>query len=339
MRNGFIFTQIKKQILNPFSEIIRQVNEYSRAGTPFLLLTDFEGERAELHPVADLPKQGIRISFPGQPDQGLQTAARPHGPLLEAKPIPYSSYLQAFDTVQQNLRHGNSFLTNLTARTPVALNTGLDQVYHSAAARYKILYRDAWVCFSPETFIRIHQGEISSCPMKGTIDAAVPNAEQHILSDPKETAEHYTIVDLIRNDLSMVATDVQVRRFRYIDRIHTSGKTLLQVSSEITGTLPGDYREHLGEILFRLLPAGSVSGAPKEKTCAIIREAEQQARGFYTGVAFLFDGETVDSCVLIRYIEKTPEGFAYRSGGGITVNSDPETEYRELLDKIYVPRI
>lgn len=303
------------------------------------MLTDFEGERVELYPAADLSKHGIRINFPEHTDEGPQNAAGQQTPLLEAKPIPYSSYLQAFDTVLQNLRHGNSFLTNLTVQTPVILNDGLEHVYQAAVARYKILYHDEWVCFSPETFIRIRNGAISSCPMKGTIDASLPNAEQQILNDPKETAEHYTIVDLIRNDLSRVATDVQVRRFRYIDRIHTSGKTLLQVSSEITGSLPDDYRGHLGEILFRLLPAGSVSGAPKEKTCTIIREAEQLPRGFYTGVAFLFDGETVDSCVMIRFIEKTPEGYAYRSGGGITVNSDPETEYRELLDKIYVPRI
>lgn len=339
MRNGFIFTQIKKQILNPFSEIIQQVNEYSAARTPFLLLTDFEGERAELYPAADLSEHGIRINFPERADEGLATAERAQIPLLEANPIPYSSYLQAFDTVLQNLHHGNSFLTNLTVQTPVTLNTGLKQMYQAAEARYKILYRDEWVCFSPETFIRIRNRTISSCPMKGTIDASIPNAEQQILSDPKETAEHYTIVDLIRNDLSMVATDVRVRRFRYIDRINTSRKTLLQVSSEITGTLPEDYHERLGEILFKLLPAGSVSGAPKEKTCTIIRKAEPSLRGFYTGVAYLFDGETIDSCVMIRFIEKTPKGYAYRSGGGITVNSDPETEYRELLDKIYVPRI
>ncbi len=76
--------------------------------------------------------------------------------------------------------------------------------------------------FSPEIFIRIHQGKISSYPMKGTIDASIPFAAQLLINDPKETAEHATIVDLIRNDLSMVAERVSVSRYRYIDRLQTN---------------------------------------------------------------------------------------------------------------------
>jgi para-aminobenzoate synthetase component 1 len=173
--------------------------------------------------------------------------------------------------------------------------------------------------------------------MKGTIDASIPDAERVILSDGKELAEHYTIVDLIRNDLSMVSEKVRVIRFRYIDRIRTTHKELLQVSSEIRGELPEDYGKRIGSILFRLLPAGSVSGAPKKKTVLIIREAETYERGYYTGVAGYFDGQTLDSCVMIRFIEDTPEGLVYKSGGGITVRSERKKEYQEMIDKVYVP--
>lgn len=251
--------------------------------------------------------------------------------------MPFADYEKSFCIVRQHLLYGNSFLTNLTAATPVQLDAGLDTLYDTAQARYKIKFRDQWVCFSPEIFIQIREGQIFSYPMKGTIDASLPDAAQQILNDPKERAEHYTIVDLIRNDLAMVSEWVEVIRFRYLDEIKTTGKNLLQVSSEIRGQLPPDYREHLGEMLFRLLPAGSVSGAPKAKTLEIIREAEQQDRGFYTGVAFYFDGENIDSCVLIRFVEQTSAGFVYRSGGGITVNSEADREYQELIDKIYVP--
>ena len=155
--------------------------------------------------------------------------------------------------------------------------------------------------------------------------------------DQKELAEHYTIVDLIRNDLSRVAKKVKVDRFRYIDRIKTSNKDLLQVSSEVSGILPDDYPSAIGSILFELLPAGSISGAPKVKTLEIIREAEGQERGYYTGICGHFDGKNLDSGVMIRLVEKDEGELYYRSGGGITSMSDMESEYQEMLDKIYLP--
>jgi para-aminobenzoate synthetase component 1 len=173
--------------------------------------------------------------------------------------------------------------------------------------------------------------------MKGTIDASISNAEEIILNDPKELAEHVTIVDLIRNDLSRISDAVKVNRFRYIDRITTSQKDLLQVSSEIEGELPSNFREKLGEMIATLLPAGSVSGAPKTKTVQIIGNAEQEDRGYYTGIFGYFDGINVDSAVIIRYIEKCNGKYFYRSGGGITAQSQARQEYQEALDKIYLP--
>lgn len=173
--------------------------------------------------------------------------------------------------------------------------------------------------------------------MKGTIDASIANAASILLSDQKEMAEHVTIVDLIRNDLSIVAEDVHVTKFRYIDRIKTHNGNLLQVSSEIVGRLPVNYKEEIGTILVCLLPAGSVSGAPKKKTIDIIRDAEGEARGYYTGVIGYFDGENLDSAVMIRYIEQVSGKLYYRSGGGITTQSNCEKEYEEALAKVYVP--
>jgi para-aminobenzoate synthetase component 1 len=173
--------------------------------------------------------------------------------------------------------------------------------------------------------------------MKGTIDAGIPGAREIILEDVKETAEHYTIVDLIRNDLNSVAERVRVERFRYTETIETGGRKLLQVSSEIAGDLPRDYPSRIGEIIHGLLPAGSVSGAPKKRTAEIIAAAEGEKRGYYCGIFGLFDGRNLDSCVLIRYIEDCGGRYRYRSGGGITSFSDPRSEYNEMKDKIYVP--
>lgn len=94
------------------------------------------------------------------------------------------------------------------------------------------------------------------------------------MSDKKEAAEHATIVDLIRNDLSRVAEHVRVDKYRYIDVLHTNKGNILQTSSEISGKLPTDYQKHIGNILDAMLPAGSITGAPKDKTMEIIHEAE-----------------------------------------------------------------
>ena len=170
-----------------------------------------------------------------------------------------------------------------------------------------------------------------------TIDATIKNAEQALLNDPKEIAEHYTIVDLIRNDLSIVARNVEVQKFRYISKVETAKGDLLQTSSKIVGDLPHDYIDNIGTIVCQLLPAGSISGAPKKKTIEIINATECYQRGFYTGVAGVFDGEKLDSCVLIRFIEKTADGLVYKSGGGITKYSEAQKEYEEVKQKIYVP--
>lgn len=151
--------------------------------------------------------------------------------------------------------------------------------------------------------------------MKGTIDASVPDAETVIINDEKETTEHNTIVDLLRNDISRVAHRVQVNRFRYIDEIQTNRSKILQVSSEIEGTLSTKYISEIGDIIFNLLPAGSVSGAPKESTLRLIRESESSCRGFYTGVAGYFDGANLDSFVLIRFIEQNEEGLVFEVEG------------------------
>jgi para-aminobenzoate synthetase component 1 len=173
--------------------------------------------------------------------------------------------------------------------------------------------------------------------MKGTIKVSSTESEKELLSDIKEIAEHHTIVDLLRNDLSMVADRINVNRFRYVERIHTHEGELLQVSSEITGKLPDNYQDQLGEIIFKLLPAGSVTGAPKEKTITIIREAEKSDRGYYTGVCGVFDGENLNSAVMIRFIEEHKGALRFKSGGGITFLSNARSEYKELNDKVYVP--
>jgi para-aminobenzoate synthetase component 1 len=311
------------------------MNSLGKKRIPFLFFLDFEMKNPRIYPLDSIPA-GIQYYFNGHTNsKKTDSEYRPF--ILEKFPMCFQEYSQGFEKVINEIKKGNSFLLNLSYPTKIITDLTFDEIYNRSTAPYKLLYLDEWVVFSPEPFVKIKNGQIFSFPMKGTIDAAIPNAAQKILSDYKETAEHNTIVDLIRNDLSRVAKNVQVKKYRYLDKIHTNEKDILQVSSEIAGDLPSDFHNKLGDLFNLLLPAGSISGAPKKKTIEIIQEVEGQERGYYTGIAGIYDGETVDSTVLIRFIEEKEDGKYFRSGGGITHLSTVQKEYQELIDKVYVP--
>lgn len=319
--------------------MIDEMNQYGRNNIPFLFIIDFDMLRPVIIRLDAVDPREIRYDIDGV--RNYDSAAKPaETPVrMTRHPLPYDEYKKKFDLVVSHQMEGDSYLLNLTYPTKIDINISLEEIFLRSTARYKLLYKNEFVVFSPESFVKIRGREISSYPMKGTIDAAVPDAVNAILNDGKEFAEHLTIVDLIRNDLNMVSTKVTVERFRYVEKIRTIEKDLYQVSSKITGELPGDYRERIGDILAAMLPAGSVTGAPKKKTVEIIRKAEHYERGYYTGIFGYFDGSSLDSAVMIRFIEQCDDGIYYKSGGGITVYSDPQLEYRELIDKVYVPII
>lgn len=320
------------------TDFTRQLNEWGKRGTPFLFLIDFELQKPLAFTLDAIDPELLRFNLNGF--KNCEATMRSNSEIeIQSSPISPLAYQQKFDKVYKHLAYGDSFLTNLTIRTPIEVNKTLEELFILSDAKYKLLYRNEFLVFSPEPFIRIENNKIFSYPMKGTIDARIPNAETALMSDQKEMAEHVTIVDLIRNDLSMVAKNVQVTKFRYVDSIKTHASTLLQVSSEIMGELPAKFEENIGTILVSLLPAGSVSGAPKTKTVEIIQQAEGEVRGYYTGVVGYFDGKKLDSAVMIRYIEQVGKKLYYRSGGGITTQSICKKEYEEALAKVYVPVI
>lgn len=325
------------QTYNRF-EAIELMNRFGREARPFLFVIDYELKKNHIIPIEEIDSKQLLFDFNGVTNHSHKCTLLPTEVTWQKYPISFEEYLQSFNVVLKHLNLGNSFLTNLTAATPITTNLTLQSIFDHSNAKYKLWMKDLFCALSPEIFVRIEEGRIASYPMKGTIDASVPDAENCILSDPKEQAEHATIVDLIRNDLSIFAHNVTVSRYRYIDRLQTNEKELLQVSSEITGLLSDDYPQHLGDILYSLLPAGSICGAPKNRTLQNIAEAETTPRGYYTGVAGIFDGRNLDSGVLIRFIEQQPNGsYLFRSGGGITAKSDPKSEYEELIQKVYVP--
>ena len=315
--------------------IIEKMNLLGKEHKPFLFAVDFEMDNGF---VLENPfsQQDILFNFNSITNFSSQENDS-LSPSLKVYAKSFEEYDKQFDVVRKGLLRGDSFLANLTIKTKIDINISLEEIFQKANSKYKLLVRDKFVCFSPECFVKIEDNTISTFPMKGTIDASIENAKEVILSDYKETCEHNTIVDLMRNDLNIIGSNVRVERFRYIDELKTSRGNILQVSSEVKADLNHDFYSQLGDIVFKLLPAGSISGAPKESTVQIIKEAESEKRGFYTGVFGFFDGHNLDSAVIIRYIEKENDSHYFRSGGGITINSSSMDEYKEAINKIYLP--
>lgn len=375
-------------------EIIDKINRLASQDEPFLFVINYQGDKAFIRQLSDINPEECLFDFEGRgnfSDEMKNNSEKIAEISWQIAPPLYEDYERSFDIVKNNIMAGNSYLTNLTCKVPVNCNLSLEDIFNQAKGKYKLLLRrkrnqaedkaqqeeaqnkadkkeenieeisNPFVCFSPETFVRIKNGRIYSYPMKGTLDASLPDAEKQLMEDRKEAAEHATIVDLIRNDLSRVAEDVRVDKYRYIDVLHTNKGDILQTSSEISGSLPEDYRQHLGEILDAQLPAGSITGAPKDKTMQIIHEAEGYDRGFYTGIMGIYDQGELNSAVMIRFIEeenspvdfeadgeknfKANEGkepkesreLYFKAGGGITSKSDCRREYEEVIQKIYLP--
>ena len=305
---------------------------------PFFFLIDFELEVPIVCPIDKAEELGFYFQI--KKFKNFKPKFLDHKPMtLSIDPVPREVYANSFRKVVEEIYKGNTFLLNLTFPSAIHTNLKLEDVFHYAKAPYKLIHKNRFVVYSPECFIKIQDGYIYSYPMKGTINAQLPNAKKKLKTDPKEINEHNTIVDLIRNDLSKVAKHVKVTRFRYLDKIITQKNEIYHTSSEIKGKLSPDWKNRLADIILSILPAGSISGAPKAKTVSIIQEVEPGPRGYYTGIFGYFDGENLESAVNIRYLEKKEGQLIYRSGGGITFLSNLESEYKELIEKIYVPVI
>ena len=307
------------------------INLLGREKKPFLFISDFLAQNIEVILLEDLLKHDIEYKI------SENYKHKKHNNLFQKDALEYESYKKKFDKIIEHIKSGNTYLLNLTASTKIHSDLTLKEIYNYANAHYKLRYKDEFVCFSPEKFVRIKESRIHTYPMKGTIDASIVDAKNKILHNEKEMAEHTMVVDLLRNDLSIVASDIKVEEFRYVDKIDSGEKELLQVSSHISGDVGNDWHEKIGTILESLLPAGSISGTPKKSTLEIIKNVEGYDRGFFSGVFGIYDGKSFDSGVMIRYVEKTKDGYIYKSGGGITIDSDASLEYNELLDKVYLP--
>ena len=315
--------------------IKEKLNKLGSEKEPFLFVLSYDLSKFYIQKLSDLPTN-IKYKIDFKKESTTKTKI-----VLEKFPITFSEYKKKFDFLQEEIKKGNTYLCNLTAKTKIKTSFTLDEIYENVHAKFKLRFQnenDNFVCFSPERFVEIKDNKILTYPMKGTIDNSIKNAQELILNDEKEMAEHTMVVDLLRNDLGIIGNNVRVDEFRYVEKINAGDKNLLQVSSEISANLKENWHENIGNIITSILPAGSITGTPKRKTVEILEKLEDYNRDFYTGIFGVFDGEKLDSSVMIRFIEEDiDKNKFYKSGGGITCDSDVLNEYQELLDKIYLP--
>jgi len=319
---------------DPYKDPYKEMDALGRLRTPFLFVVSYDQSKIFVQALDKLDKD---IYYKLEDWRNYPVQKRTKNFTFSKSPVAFASYKKAFNKILKQIRSGNTYLLNLTFKTPIETNYSLKEIFTYARAKFKLYFKDEFICFSPERFVEIEGDTIATYPMKGTIDANISQAKEKILSDAKEMAEHVMIVDLMRNDLGIVGSNVKVEKFRYVEKIKAGKKELLQVSSKITAQLPEDWRDNIGSLLSQLLPAGSITGTPKKSTVEIINKVENFDRGFYTGVFGVFDGESLRSGVMIRFIEKEKGKLYYKSGGGITIDSDAKLEHNELVDKIYLP--
>lgn len=188
---------------------------------------------------------------------------------------------------------------------------------------------------SPETLVKLENGVLHTFPLAGTrprgkTDAEDLALEQELLQDEKELAEHNMLVDLGRNDLGRISKfgSVQVEKLHSVERY----SHVMHIGS----TVRGELREDLDALdaIAAVLPAGTLSGAPKIRACQLIGELENNKRGIYGGaVGYIDFTGNMDTCIAIRIACKKNGTVFVRSGAGIVADSVPEKEYQECLNK------
>jgi para-aminobenzoate synthetase len=282
------------------------------------------------------------VGFDGDP-RLPELPELPDPPECPAVPVPRvhgwpaDAYVRAFDRVQEQLRLGNTYETNLTGRVRVVSDADPFTVYRrlrrlNPAPYAAYVQHDgvAVLSSSPECFARIGDGRIETRPIKGTTprdpDPARDCAQAELLTtDPRLRAENLIVTDLLRNDLSTVCDPGTV-----------AVPDLMRVESyasvhQLVTTVRGRLAAGVGVVdaVRELFPAGSMTGAPKLRTMQLIADVEESPRGVYAGALGWLAPDSADLAVVIRTLVHDGTTYTAGAGGGITVASEAGSERTE----------
>ncbi|MCM1113081.1 MAG: anthranilate synthase component I [Muribaculum sp.] len=270
----------------------------------------------------------------------------PHLPLLlksEFKPLfDREQYCQMVERGKRYIREGDIFQVVLSNRLEAQMEGSLLDAYRvlrtTNPSPYMFYFSGAdgeIAGASPETLVKLEQGKLYTFPLAGTRprggspeeDEAL---ERELLADEKERAEHNMLVDLGRNDIGKISRigTVQVENYMSVERY----SHVMHIGSTVSGQLGAD--KDAVDAVDAILPAGTLSGAPKLRACEIINELENNKRGIYGGaIGYLSFTGDLDTCIAIRLAFSKNGKVFVRSGAGIVADSVPGKEYQECIQK------
>lgn len=274
---------------------------------------------------------------------GTPAACQPGKCTTEFLPLfPKKEYCSMVEKAKHHIKEGDIFQIVLSNRLEAGFEGSLLDTYrilrtiNPSPYMFYFSSSDLEVAgASPETLVKLENGILHTFPLAGTSPRGKTEEEdklleKKLLADPKELAEHNMLVDLGRNDIGKISKfgTVQVEKYLSVERF----SHVMHIGS----TVRGEIREDADALsaIDAILPAGTLSGAPKIKACQLINDLENNKRGIYGGaIGYLDFTGNLDTCIAIRIAYKKGNKVYVRSGAGIVADSVPEKEYQECLNK------
>lgn len=274
---------------------------------------------------------------------GTPAADQPGRAVSEFKPLfTKDAYCAMVDRAKHHIKEGDIFQIVLSNRMEAEYEGSLLNAYrvlrtlNPSPYMFYFSSSDMEVAgASPETLVKLENGMLYTFPLAGTRPRGKSEAEdlaleKELLADEKERAEHNMLVDLGRNDIGKISEfgSVEVEKYMSIERY----SHVMHIGSTVRGKIRED--EDALSAIDAILPAGTLSGAPKIKACQLINDLENNKRGIYGGaIGYLDFTGNLDTCIAIRIAYKKNGKVFVRSGAGIVADSVPEKEYQECLNK------
>lgn len=284
-----------------------------------------------LDEMAELIKNGEKAIFPALE---LQSEILPE--------FPKEQYCEMVEKAKEHIVEGDIFQIVLSNPMRAKASGSLFDTYRVLRATNPSPYMfyfssdDIEIAgASPETLVKLEDGKLSTFPLAGTRPRGKNKEEDKaleasLLKDEKELAEHNMLVDLGRNDMGRISKigSVEVEKYMCVERF----SHVMHLGSTVTGDLRED--KDAVDAVDAILPAGTLSGAPKFRACQIIEELEGSKRGIYGGaIGYLDFAGNLDTCIAIRLVYKKGGTICIRSGAGIVADSVPEKEFEECQNK------
>ncbi len=292
---------------------------------------NYNNAKFELEKLVDLIKNGAKLE------------EKPGKLLEEPKPLfDKARYCNMVNKAKNYIKEGDIFQIVLSNRLSANFEGSLLDTYRALRATNPSPYMfyfagtDVEVAgASPETLVKLENGELHTFPLAGTrprgkTEEEDKQLEAELLADEKELAEHNMLVDLGRNDLGKISKfgSVEVEKLHSIERF----SHVMHIGSTVRGEI--DEKHDALDAIEAVLPAGTLSGAPKIRACELIGELENNKRGIYGGaIGYVDFTGNMDTCIAIRIAYKKNGKVFVRSGAGIVADSVPEKEYEECINK------